>query len=152
MPQPQPTFRRPDANDMIPPVIIRAMIGLALVSLLLVAWARATDRPLVGVPPSAEAVRERTVTLIGGGAQAVTVLDENGAVLADLAHGGFVTVIQNGLQRVRKVHGLPADLPVRIVEYANGRLTIHDDVTGWSVELGAFGADNRAAWERLMDL
>ena len=152
MATPETRFRRPDANDMIPPAIIRAMIGLALATLVMVAWARLTDRPPVGVPPAAEAVRERTVMLIGGGAQAVTVLDETGAVLADMAHGGFVTVIQNGLQRARKVHGVAPDLPVRIVEYANGRLTIHDDITGWSVELGAFGADNRAAFERLMNL
>jgi putative photosynthetic complex assembly protein len=41
-------------------------------------------------------------------------------------------------------------LPVRIVEYANGRLTVVDDHTGWSAELGAFGSDNKAAFERLM--
>lgn len=148
---PHTRLRRNDANDMIPPAILRAMIGLALLSLVLVAWARLTDRPVVAVPPPSEAVRERTVILVGGGAQAVTVLDESGALLADLDHGGFVTVIQNGLQRHRLVHGVQADLPVRIVEYANGRLTVHDDITGWSVELGVFGQDNRAAFERLMD-
>lgn len=152
MAHPHTRFRRPDANDMIPPVIVRAMIGLALAALVLVAWARITDRPVVAVPPAAEAVRERTIYLVGGGAQAVTVLDEDGAVLADMAHGGFVTVIQNGLQRTRRVHGIAGNPPVRIVEYANGRLAVHDDATGWSVELGVFGADNRAAFERLMNL
>jgi len=144
-------FHRPDANDMIPRKVVGAMVGLALVSLALVAWARVTDQPMSAMPPAAEVVRERTIVLVGGGAQAVTVRDETGAVLADMAHGGFVTVIQNGLQRARRVHGVDPELPVRVVEYANGRLTVHDDITGWRVELGNFGGDNRAAFERLMD-
>jgi putative photosynthetic complex assembly protein len=40
---------------------------------------------------------------------------------------------------------------VRIVEYTNGRLAAEDPLTGWSVELYAFGADNKAAFERLLD-
>ena len=86
----------------------------------------------------------------GGGAQAVTVLDENRALLMDLPHGGFITVIQNGVQRARLTARVDQSLPVRIVEYANGRLTVVDDHTGWSAELGAFGSDNKAAFERLM--
>lgn len=145
-----PPLRHHDTNTMAPPVLIKGLFLLAILSLAMVAWARLTDRPLTGVPQTAEVVHERTLRLIGGGAQAVTVLDESGALVADLAHGGFVTVIQNGLQRARLVQGVQADLPIRIVEYANGRLAAHDDHTGWSVELGAFGADNRAAFERLM--
>jgi putative photosynthetic complex assembly protein len=152
MSTPETRFHRPDTNDMIPPVITKAMIGLALVTLLMVAFAKITDRPMAAVPPAADIVRERTVSLIGGGAQAVTVLDENGDLLADLSHGGFVTVIQNGLQRQRLVHGVDADLPVRIVEYANGRLTVHDDLTGFRVELRNFGGDNSDAFARLMNM
>jgi len=152
MSTPETRFHRPDANDMIPPVIIKSMIGLALATLALVGMASVTGRPVTSVPPSAEVVRERTFSLIGGGAQAVTVLDENGNLLARMDHGGFVTVIQNGLQRARTVHGIDPDLPIRVVEYANGRLSAHDDLTGYTVELGSFGGDNRAAFERLMNL
>lgn len=151
MSTPETRFHRPDANDMIPPVVIKAMFGLALATLGMVAFASVTGRPITSVPPSAEIVRERTFSLIGGGAQAVTVLDENGNLLVEMDHGGFVTVIQNGLQRARSVHGVDPDLPIRIVEYANGRLSAHDDITGYTVELGAFGGDNRAAFERLMN-
>lgn len=145
-----PPLRHHDTNTLAPPFFIKGLFFLAALSLAMVTWARLTDQPLSAVPPDAEVVHERTIRLMGGGAQAVTVLDENGTVLADMAHGGFVTVIQNGLQRTRLVHGVPADLPIRIVAYANGRLTAHDDVTGWSVELGSFGGDNRAAFERLI--
>jgi len=148
--QRQLRLRHEDANDMIPSVLIKAMFALAVISLCLVAWARMTGQPVAAVPPASEPVHERAFALIGGGAQAVTVLDADGTLLADMAHGGFITVIQNGLQRERMKHGLSPDLPIRVVEYANGRMAVHDDLTGWSVELGNFGADNRAAFERLM--
>jgi putative photosynthetic complex assembly protein len=102
------------------------------------------------VPKAAAIVKERSIILQGGGAQAVKVLAEDGTVLMDLPHGGFITVIQNGVERARLTAGVDRLKPLRIVEYANGRLTAHDDFTGWSAELGAFGSDNRAAFERLM--
>lgn len=149
----RPTFRdfkdSPD-KEMIPKPLLLAMLALVLASLALVSFSVATGRPHVGVPKVAAIEAERTVILKGGGAQAVTVLAEDGQVLLDLPHGGFITVIQNGLERARLTAGVDKMLPVRIVEYANGRLTVLDDYTGWSAELGAFGSDNRAAFERLM--
>jgi len=71
-------------------------------------------------------------------------------VLMDLPHGGFITVIQNAMERARLTAGVDKLRPLRIVKYANGRLTAVDDYSGWSAELGAFGSDNRAAFERLM--
>lgn len=139
-----------DDPQMIPTILLKAMLALVLVSLAVVTFAVVTGREHVGVPKPAAIVAERTIILQGGGAQAVTVLDENGEVMMDLAHGGFITVIQNANERARRVKGVDKLKPLRIVEYANGRLTAHDDYTGWSAELGAFGGDNRAAFERLM--
>ena len=68
----------------------------------------------------------------------------------DLPHGGFITVIQNAMERARLTAGVDKLLPLRIVSYANGRMAAVDDHSGWSAELGAFGSDNRAAFERLM--
>ncbi len=147
--RPNPTMRSSDPH-MIPPVLLRGMLALVLACLAVVTFAVVTDRAPVGVPKPAAIVAERTIILQGGGAQAVTVLDENGKVLMDLAHGGFITVIQNANERARLVKEVDKLLPLRIVKYANGRLTVHDDYTGWSAELGAFGGDNKAAFERLM--
>ena len=142
---------RPEpARELIPKPLLMAMLALVLSSLIVVSYAVFTGRPHVGVPKAAVIVAERDVILKGGGAQAVTVLDTNGALLMDLPHGGFITVIQNGLERARQEAGVDQTKPVRIVEYANHRLTVLDDYTGWSAELGAFGNDNRAAFERLM--
>lgn len=137
-------------QDMIPKPLLRAILALVLASLAVVSFAVLTDRAHTGVPKAAEIVTERSIILQGGGAQAVAVLATDGTVLMDLPHGGFITVIQNGLQRARLTAGVDQSLPVRVVEYANGRLTVLDDHTGWSAELGAFGSDNRAAFERLM--
>lgn len=146
----QTTARPSDDKDMIPKHLLLAMLALVLASLTVVIFAVISDRTHVGVPKTAEIVTERTIILKGGGAQAVTVLDADGSVMMDLPHGGFITVIQNAMERARLTAGVDKMLPLRIVEYANGRLSAVDDYTGWSAELGAFGSDNRAAFERLM--
>lgn len=146
----QTTARPSDDKDMIPKHLLLAMLALVLASLTVVIFAVVSDSTHVGVPKTAEIVTERTIILKGGGAQAVTVLDADGSVMMDLPHGGFITVIQNAMERARLTAGVDKMLPLRIVEYANGRLSAVDDYTGWSAELGAFGSDNRAAFERLM--
>lgn len=149
--QADPGFRHRD-REMIPKTLVRAMFALAAITVLIVGFAALTGREPTGQPKPGTIIAERQISLIGGGAKAVTVLAEDGSVLADLAHGGFITVIQNGLQTERRKHAIDPDLPVRLVRYDNDRLTIHDPATGWSVELHIFGADNKAAFERLLAL
>jgi putative photosynthetic complex assembly protein len=127
------------------------MFALAMFALAITSLAVLTDRPPEARPQPAEVLRERWIVLEGHGAKAVTVRDADGRVIADMAHGGFVTVIQNGLETERRKHRVDPLRPVRIVEYANGRLVAEDPDTGWSVELYAFGRDNKAAFERLLD-
>lgn len=139
-----------DTRDKIPRGLLFAMFALAIASLAIVTFGVLTNRPHEGVPTPAAVLDEREILLVGRGAKAVAVYDRNGGLLADLDHGGFVAVIQNGLQRARVVARADQSLPVRLVRFANGRLTIIDPATGWTAELGAFGDDNRAAFERLM--
>ena len=146
----QTQTRPSDSKDMSPKPLLLAMLARVLASLAVVSFSVLTGRDHVGVPKSAVIVAERSIILQGGGAQAVTVLDAKGGLLMDMPHGGFITVIQNANERARLTAGVDKLLPLRIVEYANGRLTVLDDYTGWSAELGAFGSDNRAAFERLM--
>ncbi|WP_444665885.1 photosynthetic complex assembly protein PuhC [Cereibacter changlensis] len=145
----QPAMRNED-KEMIPPGLLRMMLALAIASLLVVTYAVVTDREHVGQPVASAIVSERTIIFEGRGAKAVAVRAEDGSMLFESENGGFVTVIQNGLQRARTVAKVDQGLPVRLVEYENGRLTLHDDATGWSAELQAFGDDNKAAFERLL--
>ncbi|RYI26222.1 MAG: photosynthetic complex assembly protein, partial [Acetobacteraceae bacterium] len=101
-------------------------------------------------PIAGTVVAERDLILEGKSAQAVTVYSADGTLLADMPHGGFVTVIQNAIQRARTVARVEGNPPIRIVQYDNGRLVAEDPSTGASIELYAFGADNKAAVERLM--
>lgn len=145
----RPALTNRDA-EMIPRTLLVAMLFLALSSLAIVGAAVVTDRPATGKPATAEVVEEKWIILEGRDAQAVVVKNPDGSVLADLPHGGFITVIQNGIARERVTHRITENPPVRIVRYANGRLVAEDPATGWSAELYAFGADNKAAFERLM--
>lgn len=142
---------RKDDREMIPRALLRGMLALVLAVLAVTGFAVMTDRPHVGVPKAAAAVAERQIVLEGRSAQAVAVRDGEGRLLMEMDHGGFVTVIQNGLARVRFVARIEGNPPIRLVQYDNGRLVAEDPATGWSAELHAFGDDNRAAFARLLD-
>lgn len=137
-------------KDMIPRTLLLGMAALALSTLGLAAFSVATGRDHVGVPVAGTALQTTPIVLIGKSAQAVVVERPDGTVLADLAHGGFITVIQNGMARERLVHGVTGNPPLNIVQYDNGRLVAEDPSTGWSAELYAFGSENKAAFERLI--
>lgn len=138
-------------KDMIPRTLLWAMLGLALSALALATFASVTGRAHVGVPVSASVVKERAFILEGKSAQAVVVRDTDGNVVLDLPHGGFVTVIQSAMARARLTARVEGNPPMKVVRYDNGRLVAEDPATGWSAELYAFGGDNRAAFERLLD-
>lgn len=150
MTQRQPALHS-QKSEMIPTALLRAMFALALASLAIATWAVLSGRPPVGQPSTSEVVASRAIILEGRDAQAVTIRNADGTLLADLPHGGFITVIQNAMARERLTHGVQGNPPLNIVRYANGRLAAEDPATGWSAELYAFGSDNKAAFERLLD-
>jgi len=137
--------------DYIPVELLRAMLLMVVCSIAVVGAAVTSGREKAAIPEAAAVVREKWIILEGLSAQAVIVRNTDGSVLLDLPHGGFVTVIQSGIFTERRKHGVDQTLPVRIVEYANRRLVAEDPETGWSAELYAFGGDNKAAFERLLD-
>jgi putative photosynthetic complex assembly protein len=137
-------------REMIPRALLWAMLALALSTLAITTFSVLTDRPHTGKPLAGTVVAERELILEGRSAQAVTVYSADGTLLADMPHGGFITVIQNAIQRARTVARIKGNPPIRIVQYDNGRLVAEDPATGASIELYAFGGDNKAAVERLM--
>ncbi|WP_444462897.1 photosynthetic complex assembly protein PuhC [Rhodobacter capsulatus] len=154
-----PAPQRPDAKaprkpeaELIPKPLLRAMIGIALLSLALTSYAVLTGRPREGVPPPGNVVAEKLVVLKDIDARHVTVSDPEGNLLLDLPEGGFVDVMAAAVRRSRAVARITDNPPVRIVRYDNGRLAMEDPATGWSTELYAFGADSKAAFERILDM
>ncbi|PYF10556.1 putative photosynthetic complex assembly protein [Rhodobacter viridis] len=154
-----PAPQRPDAKagrkpepELIPKPLLRAMIGIALLSLALTTYSVLTKRPHEGVPAPGNVVAEKMVILKDIDARHATVADAEGKILLDLPEGGFVDVMAAAVRRSRAVARITDNPPVRIVRYDNGRLTMEDPATGWSAELYAFGADSKAAFERILDM
>ncbi len=143
-------------KEMIPTVLIRAMFILCLCILIIVSYARLTDRPLSAMPPSeAEVpiVTERTVRIFGELDGSARVMGVDGSVIATFAsdEGGFIAGVYRVLERERGAVGLEASEPIRVVRFADGRIGLRDEFTDFRAELVGFGADNEAAFARLLE-
>ena len=141
-------------KEMIPRMLLRAMLAMVLVAVALVVFARLTDRPLVAAPPvGVPVVTERVIVLSGDMAGRALVTDMDGRVIADLPgdQGGFVAGIWRVVQRERMLRKMPDDLPLRLVLYEDSRLAIYDDFTGWRAQLIGFGIDNYRTFYNLLD-
>lgn len=140
-------------KEMIPLVLVRLMFGLAFVSVALVAFARYTDRPLVGVPTQPPVVAERVVFLLPGEDRGTFVIkDEAGATLvaSSDAKAGFVGAIGQAIERRRKVTRSDMAAPVTVLKRDTGRIDIIDDTSGFSIELHGYGTDNVAVFAGLL--
>lgn len=139
-------------REMIPTVLLRAMLFLVLACLAIVAFARLSDRPLEAQFPPMPILEERVIVIYGEMNGAAKVLDANGSLIADLSpeEGGFVAGMTRALARERTKIGVTDTAPVRLVRYADGHIALIDDFTGWEAQIIGFGKDNTAAFERLL--
>ena len=153
-----PNHRRLAKRDkeMVPTLLVRAMMALCVCALVIVAYARLTDRPLEAMPVLADdapILAERLIVLDADGTTgAATVRDADGALIADLdpARGGFVAGVHRALAFERGRRGVSMTEPVRLVLYEGGQLSLRDPATGWRAELIGFGAQNADAFARLL--
>ncbi|MGR3490590.1 MAG: photosynthetic complex assembly protein PuhC [Shimia sp.] len=140
-------------KETIPLVLIRAMAALAIVSVALVAYARFTDRPLVGVPEALPIVAQADVLILPGeerGSFVVTDLDGTRLMGSGDHLRGFVGVVGQSLARRRMLEDIALTTPVQIVRRDNGRIDILDPASGYSLELMGYGRDNVAAFAALL--
>ena len=142
---------RPD--ELVPRVLVRAMVALVLVILSLVTVARLTDRPLESTPPQTEIIAERVIHLSGDASGAARVLAQSGSVIASFPSdkGGFVAGIDRVLQRERGKIGADMSAPVVLRLREGNRLSLYDPVTNWSAERMGLGADNLRTFARLLE-
>ncbi len=140
-------------REMVPRFLVIAMFALMGLSLAIVTFARVTDQPLRGVPPQSAIVNEIQITMTGTRGEEVIVTDANGIRIASSTDkgAGFIDVISNSVARERKVQAVADNPPLRLVRRENGHTAILDPATGWSIELIGYGADNVAAFARLLD-
>lgn len=136
-------------RELIPTRLVIAMFSLAILSVVLVAIAVLTDRPLVGTPPAAEVMKTHTLTFTGNG-NAMNVVNGKGEVIFDGHNGGFISVVNDGLEFARYRARIEGNAPVTITEYGDGRIELFDPASGWSTQLSSFGAGNLNVWRALL--
>jgi putative photosynthetic complex assembly protein len=143
-------------KDMVPVLLLRAMLVLVLCAVAITSYATLTDRPLEGMPRLSDEgiVRERIVTIEADGTTgAARVFDGQGTVIADFDpdQGGFVAGVHRALSFERRRQGVSESAPVRLILYDTGQLSLRDELTGWRAELIGFGAENAAIFAGLLD-
>lgn len=139
-------------EEKIPPVLIKGMFGLVLLCLALVTVHVLTDQPVVSMPPASAVTDSREIVITGDMGGRAQVAAPDGRVIADLTaeEGGFVSGVARVIARERGKYGLPNTAPVTLVRRENGRLSLHDPLTGWQADLMGFGLDNARAFARLL--
>lgn len=143
-----------DQVRFIPRALLMAIGALVLLTLALVSFATLTGQePAASYPKDLAVQQERMLVFRPAEAGGLIVTDAgSGATVAELSPetAGFVGGMQRAVLRVRMLSDVPADAPMRLVKWADGRLTLIDPATGWRAELLGFGRDNTEAFARLL--
>lgn len=134
--------------------------------LVITALAATVATRLAGIAPAASPtalraatkvmpVASRTLRFVDRGDGAVVITDTtSGKVVHVVAAGeetGFIRGVMRGLARERRMHGIGNAPPFVLTAWRDGELSLDDTATGRSIELGAFGASNRAAFAMLLE-
>lgn len=149
------------ANTVPRPALLMAL-ALVTIALVLTALVRlgvaereavpAVERARSGATP----VTIRMLTFADMPDGAVRIADaRSGRTIASFHGendgGGFVRGVLRGMARDRQMRGVGQAPPFKLTLWQDGSLSLLDPATGRSVELGAFGPDNRAAFLRFLD-
>lgn len=149
------------ANTIPQPALVLALSLVALTILMVVAVrvgladreaVPAVERSRTGTTPLV--IRSLTFSDMPDGA--VRVADAASGDTVALLHGerdggGFVRGVLRGMARDRQMRGVGQAPPFMLTLWRDGSLSLADRSTGRSVELGAFGPDNRAAFLRFIE-
>ncbi len=141
------------SEEMVPRALVVAMFALMIGTLGLATVSRLTDAPRAGVVAVSPVVQTLDIVLIGNRNGAYAVQDTAGTVLAmsDADKAGFIGVMGRVVERKRATANLPVADPVQLHRHENGTLSIRDKSTGMDIALIGYGADNVAAFARLLN-
>jgi putative photosynthetic complex assembly protein len=85
-----------------------------------------------------------------GSVQVIDAQGDDVVFVAAPGTNGFIRGVMRGMARHREMRDIGAAAPFRLTMYVNGRLSLTDPETDRTIELNAFGADNRDAFARLL--
>lgn len=149
-----------DHDNILPRGALILAAGLVLGSLALTAGAR-----IAGLPPAASpallraeagtrAVVSRDLRFLDQADGSVMIEDvvagRPAAVIEAGSESGFIRGVMRGLARERKMNHVGPGPAFRLTLWADGALSLADSATGRIIDLGAFGATNRAAFAALL--
>ncbi|MEM9428525.1 MAG: photosynthetic complex assembly protein PuhC [Pseudomonadota bacterium] len=144
---------RSDDQLLIPRVLLRAMGALVAASFAIVVFAVVTGREPVAQNHTAPVVESRMIQINARDDGGTKVLDMDGTVLFDhpSSERGFITVVRTALEFERHTHRITGNPPVALIRFADGRIGLRDDATGWKISLIGFGQDNARHWSDLLE-
>lgn len=148
-------------NTVPRPALIAAgvMVGFSLLmtAAVQIGWLERSAVPSAERAEAAVTPLEQRSLLFADGADGSVVIteastgEEVGMIEADSEQGGFIRGVLRGLARERRMYDVGSEPPFTLTLWRDGSMSLVDDATGRSVELGAFGPDNRAAFAVLLD-
>lgn len=137
-------------KEMIPPILLKGMLAVALGALGLTTFAVVTDRPHEGVPSFGEVVAEAPVAFVRH-PDGVRIVTEDGAETRSGAEAGFIDAYTDALTRKRQLARVDPALPVRVIGLEDGRIVVIDPETGWRVDPRNFGPDSQGVFARFLE-
>ncbi len=140
-------------KEMVPGMLVKAMFALMAVSFAIVAYAKLTNRPPVGVLEAAPIQQSVDISLIGDRSGVYRVYDASGTLIvtSDGERNGFIGVMGRAIDRERQLHGVIGEPPINVILRENGNIAISDPETDMSVELIGYGKDNVAAFAQFVN-
>jgi putative photosynthetic complex assembly protein len=140
-------------KELVPRILVRAMFGMVMICLLMVSLYTWLGGPAQYTAPDSPVVIEKTLYLEGNMSGSAKVYAEDRSLIAEYSseEGGFLSGMWRVLQRERTKARVDLNGPVIVRARENNRLEIFDPSTGWGADLMGFGADNSAAFARLLN-
>ncbi len=144
---------RSDHHQLIPRALLRAMAALALAVLAITTFAVITDRPHEAQIHTAPVVKQLLIEVKARPDGGTTLVSMEGTILSDTPanEAGFITVVRNALEFNRKRSRVTGNPPVHLIRFADGRVGLRDDASGWKISLVGFGQDNARVWNEIID-
>ena len=140
-------------RELIPRALIRASVGLVLITLTLTAFSVLSGREKSGVPAAGVIAAQTEVVIEAGKNGSAIVYDGTGIMLAEFGEGkaGFMGSVWRALEFERKRSNVALDAPALLIRYEDGRHILSDPQSGWRMHLRGFGPGNAEAFvETLM--
>lgn len=138
-----------------PLIAAGSLIAVSIVGASLVRFARISETPMaVQIEKTlSQAQAFRTLTFVKMPDESLSVVDP--ATSTEVARlksdeAGFIHGALRGLRRSRMIHSAPLDPTLTIARWTDGRVTVTDPASNTVIDLFAFGADNRKAFEQFL--